>query len=1736
MSNDGLNENNNYYILNYNTNNNGKILKLFNLFKSNIFEVFHLCLKYDKISLGGMVILIFFEICQCLCFGFNQLFIHTWTIQNYEGVYNFIQKFLSLFIIIPFFKKSSFSLFITVYSFYFSIVIALVIFFIFLAAKIKKQKIISLYYIDIFNIIAHSFNQILFIQCSQVFLPFFHCKEFLINHQTFFNQSEDFCDKPGGIILIVLSIIGMIFISVFSILFATFFTDLRLKKGELLWRLSPILNLVILAGKFAIIISFEIVDSVKELTITNKLFISGILCVISIFLAYLILQERIIFLVLLVHKIYTITIFIFFLTSFLIFIDHLLLYFGTSDIHCFFQIWIFGAIALVGFNLFLDYDYIKILNQSLGDVTSVNKATNILIAFINILNNRKKVQKLTTILKGFLLLHKEKCNEIECPLQPFNERILNKEKIPFDDENKYLINFIDDLFIKYLSIFPNIKEIRILYCYFSFEYLKKINVAKINMLTVVSGSPNVYHEFALFRLMKFIEEEYLNFEDDLLTVDIASTIMYDHYFKIFQNSIFKMGLNYLEFWNIFIQEELNMKLIKNVGFELISLIQQVLDLYEKMNSISPNKCETLRLYGQFLIDILNEQQLGSNIVDKAKEYQNNKLHLKLFKNDINNISTDGSPVIIANIMENETLIITQATSSITRVFGYQKIDIIGKNVNVLLPKIFKKIHEDVIKKYVNKNMNSKTIIQKHIHSLGLHKSGFIFPIKFILVLLPNLNTECSFAIIIKSFKKLKNYISHLIVNPNFDILYISSENMKLFNFNEKVFWNIKNCHKIKEKEKINLKNYIFELTSAFDKSKKSNNEDEDDKNEDFTILSKIMKEKDKVVHLYDYEEIQNDLSMESNEILPKSTFKTQKSTQSTGKKEKTPHNLVNSVMNIQEIKFGNIFSNFYHVQLEYNLSAIVFQNMNLSKLISPKSSSNLQVNLSLILNNKMQINHPIFEMKYSDMKEIFFDFQNNIYIIDKKENATAYKTRKFLSNNSEIKPKNINNRVNNSPLFSGDNSNSINNNPNDSYSSTNKNFVEISKIGKDSLSSQSVLEEDVYNTLNFKNYATGVAFYDLDKISLTCSLFARPIPKEGKRCTELKNFFEDDTLKSDDDLGNYSNDPNSNFSKAKFEINKIQLFKETFHKSKKSNKKLQILSIIIFITHFIIATLSLIFYQKYINETQNYIISLHNVAKVLNATLTSTNYILDSLIIDRTPELEEDEQQEIIEKINYILKANSRDIYDVISITNLVLTDTTKKISALSLGDNAPLYVEMVFMKSFDENFYIPVTSVRNYSYNEATYELMSSIFSMGLNYKLEVDLQDREAFLICYNSINNFYIKSLEYCKALDEVVVELVPKSSQFLILLSSVFSNLIFFIFLFFFLIEALGQISEILNEFLYIRQVEAFSMIEQCGNYLKNLRINLFEEEDEREDEKEESADKKRGYKSQKIKLRKNVHTNIFIVVYIGIVFVCLILYFLIQYLVIDYYNKNSENYTKVFNSIHDFLSTITLISSGIKIIFFSNGTIPLLNKNINDSLVEQFDYFIESKSKTLFWLQTRQKYAKNFVNNYNTEIDIYPLLNISTDLFNYKNLDEMKNYSIDSAIWDYYNNLKDFFNYVKENDNVPIEILLSNNKLYYANRIYQFILNPYYTLINNKLSEDFEETTKNSKTFVIIWYSVCFVVEIVLFFGFWKPVELNLQNDNNKTKFLLLLVPNKMLMNKKSMVEILKREKMINSKK
>ena len=70
--------------------------------------------------------------------------------------------------------------------------------------------------------------------------------------------------------------------------------------------------------------------------------------------------------------------------------------------------------------------------------------------------------------------------------------------------------------------------------------------------------------------------------------------------------------------------------------------------WDCMQTLNQNDKESLRLYGQFLIDILNEKSNGQEYIDKSKEGIKNQSIIKFFKNDIFSLSTDGSPCILAS--------------------------------------------------------------------------------------------------------------------------------------------------------------------------------------------------------------------------------------------------------------------------------------------------------------------------------------------------------------------------------------------------------------------------------------------------------------------------------------------------------------------------------------------------------------------------------------------------------------------------------------------------------------------------------------------------------------------------------------------------------------------------------------------------------------------------------------------------------------------------------------------------------------------------------------------------------------------------------------------------------------------------------------------------------------------------------------------------------------------------------
>ena len=102
-----------------------------------------------------------------------------------------------------------------------------------------------------------------------------------------------------------------------------------------------------------------------------------------------------------------------------------------------------------------------------------------------------------------------------------------------------------------------------------------------------------------------------------------------------------------------------------------------------MQKLNPNSTKAIKLYAQFIIEILNDKEGGNEYLSYSKDYSN----LKTIKLEGNN-PVDGSACIIASGLPNKIGIITTMNSGAERIIGYTKLEIENRHINIIIPEIF----------------------------------------------------------------------------------------------------------------------------------------------------------------------------------------------------------------------------------------------------------------------------------------------------------------------------------------------------------------------------------------------------------------------------------------------------------------------------------------------------------------------------------------------------------------------------------------------------------------------------------------------------------------------------------------------------------------------------------------------------------------------------------------------------------------------------------------------------------------------------------------------------------------------------------------------------------------------------------------------------------------------------------------------------------------------------------------
>ena len=390
-----------------------------------------------------------------------------------------------------------------------------------------------------------------------------------------------------------------------------------------------------------------------------------------------------------------------------------------------FYLFIIGSIILI---LLCFYYKDKVNSFYLIDFKQIDNSKNFLNYiknFMVLIRNKDKCRESFIVFNTLLLLKEENCINKNCKLKKYLD--LSGKGLESDF---ILYQYCQQLFETGIKKFPNDIILKCNYIVYLVVQMSKKKLA-LKILATLEKMPFHFERNYIIYCCKQYIEEYTpsskkNFEKE--NENIMGSVEYENIYNIFKESLSKAATLYYEFWSSLYKSHLqgteDFIKLNDIGEKINNLIDIIDENFKKMHRIKSDDIKVLNLYTGFLKHILNNKSKYDELkhildslsnVDKIqdKEIDFSNFDLKVLNN------SDEFKYIIISADDNNLGIILNISLNACSIFGYTKNELIGKNINILIPQVFHKQFGKYLKIHTN---NIKT----HFYDLLSHRKEY-FP-------------------------------------------------------------------------------------------------------------------------------------------------------------------------------------------------------------------------------------------------------------------------------------------------------------------------------------------------------------------------------------------------------------------------------------------------------------------------------------------------------------------------------------------------------------------------------------------------------------------------------------------------------------------------------------------------------------------------------------------------------------------------------------------------------------------------------------------------------------------------------------------------------------------------------------------------------------------------------------------------------------------------------------------------
>ena len=465
--------------------------------------------------------------------------------------------------------------------------------------------------------------------------------------------------------------------------------------------------------------------------------------------------------------------------------------------------------------LIVCYAILKIYNEdinfffipdNMNDINCLLKKTRILMNLIdaeieenNLLNkssNKKKKKNSEIFLYGYIQNHIKTCELEECFLAKY---LSNKGNYNF--QKQCLLNFMSHHFNTIIKNYPKNSMIRIYNIHFNFTKQYNLNSVRTNLSELKKLNVNFQEEFIIYCLEKEIKEMDSNMSETGVNDNLYDTELIEQKYLKLKYLIENATKLYVEFWNIFTGNTTNLNIIKlnALGSKINNYLNEINSLWEKDLKNRNGDYEyqgIVLLYSKFMKEILWNKKKSEEISKQIsnnyyynQETRKSKVGANTKVANIDSVLENQDCLLFANSNERGICQIKQCSYSFLFFLGYEKRELIRKQIEILMPSIFveghKKMLEERIKKIINNKSSlldsTRNVNNKQIFILLRNKIGYLQPMFSTFTIYDD--NDYSNTYIIKAKMEPKDsksvYAYYILTKPDFTIESISSSALNL---------------------------------------------------------------------------------------------------------------------------------------------------------------------------------------------------------------------------------------------------------------------------------------------------------------------------------------------------------------------------------------------------------------------------------------------------------------------------------------------------------------------------------------------------------------------------------------------------------------------------------------------------------------------------------------------------------------------------------------------------------------------------------------------------------------------------------------------------------------------------------------------------------------------------------------------------------------------------------------------